>query len=261
MNNIRKELINDILKSCRGNKYIQGDLIYVALLGSTRTNEEVENYSDLDILLVLKSNRSGTIKKETIGELKKISEQLSGRYSIEISLLPHTIFDFEQYVDFNYLIHYSWGEVLFGDKEKFKKLFKKIIDKKYSDKVRKDLIYYNLIHARFNLIRKYVSWNSFNKTNYKRDILKLIIDLIIEICDWALVYKNIFKEKKINILEEFDKSFILDTYNYIPKQAYKIRSDWSNYKFDETELDKFITESILFVQELIDVIHKEHVKS
>lgn len=261
MNNIRKELIGSILESCLKSKFIINDLLYLAIIGSTRTGEEIESYSDLDILFIFKSSDTGEIRKDIILELKKVSEKLSGQYSIEISFLAHTIFDFEQYVDFNYLIHYSWGDVIYGDAYEFKKIFKNIIDKKYSDKIRKDLIYYNLIHARFNLIRKYISWNKFNKVNYKRDILKLIIDLVIEMCDWALVYRNIFEERKINILKQFNNNFKLKMYNHIPEQAYKIRSNWANYLFEEDELNKFIDDSILFTQELVDLIHKEHVKN
>ncbi|MCK5026852.1 MAG: hypothetical protein KAS07_00385 [Candidatus Pacebacteria bacterium] len=260
MNNIRETILKEISTSCLSNNAIKSNLLFISLLGSTRTHEEVESYSDLDILFILNSNESGAIDQVVLRAFKKMAQDLSKKYSLEISFLTHTIFDFEEYVDFNYLIHYSWGEVLYGDSTEYKVLFQEIIGSKYSDERRRDLIYYNLIHARFNLIRKYVSWNKFNTVDYKKNILKLIIDLIIEICDWSLVYKNIFKETKKEILKEFNSNFKLKN-GHIPQQAYEIRSKWKDLSFEEDTLDKFIEESILFTQELIEMIYEEHTEN
>ncbi|MDD5318380.1 MAG: hypothetical protein PHF79_00965 [Candidatus Pacebacteria bacterium] len=261
MNKIRKKITDELLASCLRNKAIRQGIMFFSVLGSTVSNEEVEGYSDLDILLVLESDRSGVISNKILRELKKISEEYSHKYSVEISLLTHTVFDFEKYVDFNYLIHYSWGKVLYGKKSKYMELFKKIIGKKYSNKVRKELIYYNLIHARFNLIRQYVSWNKFNKVDYKKKILKLLIDKIIEICDWALVYRDIFEKNKRGTVKNFNSSFSKNNYSHIPKQALSIRSAWMMYDFESKEAKIFIDESILFIQEVIKVIQKEHAQS
>lgn len=257
----RKRIIEKIVESCIKQKDIHKELLYIALLGSTKTQESVEGYSDIDILFIFKSSNSGEIKEKILLELKNISERLSRNSNIEISLLPHTIFDFEEYVDFNYLIHYSWGKVLYGDVRKFERLFNKIISKKYSERNRLDLIYYNLVHARFNLIRKFVSWNKNNKSNYNKDILKLVIDSIIEICDWALVFDGIFKKNKKEIIEHFNKRFEITKYKHIPQTAYKIRSEWTTRKLSSEESEKFIRESMLFVQELIDFFHKKHAKN
>jgi hypothetical protein len=259
MKNERGRLLKEIVSQCVENSAIKNELLFISLLGSSQTNEAVEGYSDLDILFIFRSNKYGTIQKSTLLELKKLSEKVSGKNDndIEVSLLAHTIFDFEEYVDFEYLIHYSWGKVLFGAKKSYKKLFDSIISKKYSEKIRKDLMYYNLIHARFNLIRHYVSWNKFNKDKYVPIILKLIIDKVIEICDWALIYKGIFKKTKKEILENFSNNFQLGKYGHIPNQAYKIRANWNYYNFTEKELSKFIDESVLFVQELIEIVYEE----
>lgn len=261
MKNNRFQITKKIVSECLENSAIKNDLLFISLLGSSQTNEAIEGYSDLDILLVLKSNESGAIKESTLLELKKLSEEVSRDGNIEVSLLTHTIFDFEEYVDFNYLIHYSWGEVLYGSDEEYKKLFDVIVKKKYSEKHRKELTYYNLIHARFNLVRQYVSWNKFNKEKYTQAILKLIIDKIVEICDWALVYRGIFRKTKREVLEDFNKNFRIEKYNHIPNQAIAIRANWGSYNFTEEELYKFIDESILFVQELIRIIYEEHTKN
>lgn len=261
MKNKRLQITERIVKECIENSEIKDELLFISLLGSSQTNEAVEGYSDLDILLVLKSNESGAIKESTLLELKRLSQKVSSDDNIEVSLLTHTVFDFEEYVDIEYLIHYSWGEVLFGSAKEYKKLFDTIVKKKYSEKNRKELTYYNLIHARFNLIRQYVSWNKFNKEKYTQAILKLIIDKIIEICDWALVYRGIFKKTKKEVLEDFNNNFRIEKYSHIPNQAFEIRANWNSYDYTEKELYKFIDESILFVQELVRVVYEEHTKN
>ncbi|MBI2065533.1 MAG: nucleotidyltransferase domain-containing protein [Candidatus Zambryskibacteria bacterium] len=258
---MRKTLLKKIIREYFKNKVIKKELLFVSLLGSFQTGEAINSYSDLDILLILKSDKFGVVKNPILYRLKDLSKNISKKYNIEISLLTHTIFDFEQYVDFNYLIHYSWGDVLFGSKASYQKLFTNIINKKYSAKFRKDLMYYNLVHARFNLIRQYVSWNKFNKANYEIVILKLIIDKIIEICDWALVYKNIFKKTKKEVLDEFNKKYDLEKYGHIPEQAYSIRSNWNPNDLNKKEINVFIDESILFVQELVKIIYRDYVKN
>jgi hypothetical protein len=257
----RSKILEEVIKKCLDNNLIKDELLFIALLGSSQTDEAVEGYSDLDILLILKSNNSGAIKNQTLLELKHLTETISKKTDIELSLLTHTVFDFEEYVDFNYLLHYSWGKVLFGNESDYQKLFTSIIDKKYSEKARKDLTYYNLVHARFNLIRQCVSWNKYNKSNYQNTVLKLLIDKIIEICDWALAYRGIFMKNKKEILSEFHSNFPLKECGHIPSQAYEIRSKWNSNNLSEKELNIFIDESLKFVQELVKIIHKEHVKN
>lgn len=260
MNKHRENIIREIVSNCEDNYVIKDKLNFISILGSTRTDEAIEGYSDLDILFIFDSNKSGAIGQDVLRDMKKMAESFSEKYKIEISFLTHTIFDFEEYVDFNYLVHYSWGEVIFGSKSGYDDIFKKIIDKKYSEEERKRLTYYNLIHARFNLIRKYVSWNEANTNDYKKKILQLIIDNVIEMCDWALVYKNLFKKTKKEVSESFKKEFSLK-HNHIISDSINIRDNWGSYTFEEEEFDEYIDDSILFVQEIVDVIHKEHEKN
>lgn len=261
MNNKRLQILSKLVEECLNSNIIKTNLLFVSLLGSTQTDEAIEGYSDLDILFILKSNESGAVDISTLTLLKKIAEEISVDNKIEISFLTHTVFDFEEYVDFEYLIHYSWGEVVSGSKEAYSKLFSQIIEKKLSEKERKNLMYYDLIHARFNLIRRYVSWNKYNKDSYTEVILKLFIDTVIEMCDWALIYRGIFKRNKKEIIEEFTKEFDLGKNKNVPSQAYAIRANWSSYKFKEGELLDFVDEAVLFVQELVRIIYHEHVRS
>jgi len=256
----RKKTVNELLDACLNHKAVKKDLAFFVLLGSTQTNEAVEGYSDLDILLILKSNKSGAIRPSTTHELKRISKGISQNSGQDISLLTHTIFDFEEYVDFNYLLHYSWGKVLFGSPKAYKELFKKIIEKKYSDKARKDLMYYNLIHARFNLLRQYVSWNEFNKVSYIKSILRLVIDKVIEVCDWALAYRGEYAKTKKEVVEKFNKNFKLKKFGHVPQQTLLVRAEWNNHTFKAKEFSTYLKDAVGFIQELVEIIWKEHAK-
>lgn len=262
MNNLKhKKVFCEVVRLSKNNNIISPYIKYIVLLGSVLRNEAVENYSDLDILFIIDSNKSGTVPLKVLKELKKIGDETSRGNNIELSLLPHTIFDLKEYVDFNYLIHYSWGKVVCGDKNNLKKLFKNIIIEKYSNKKRKDLIYYNLIHARFNLLRKYISWNENNKQNYRQSIIKLFIDNIIEICDWALIYRNIFKKNKKDVIGNFIKEYSKLKYKNVAKNALKIRFKWNKQDLSKKNLDTFLRESILLIEEIIKIIHEEHKKN
>lgn len=199
-------ILKEIVSAIKNDSILENNVINAALLGSFRTKEVAEKYSDLDILLILKSNRFGEIDLKVISDLKSLAEKLR-KHGIEISFLSHTIFEFENYVDANYLIHYSWGDVFYGNKKNFSTLFNKIIKtKNFDDRERKQLIKYNIAHARFNLLRKYISWTDFSRDGLKK-LLKLYIDGTIEICDWALVYKNIFLQRKREMLKRFSAEY------------------------------------------------------
>lgn len=258
MTNRRQQIIDRLVIECSDDVVIKSDLLFVALLGSTQTDEAVEGYSDLDVLFILKSDKSGGVNVNILRQLQIISEKLSRDNKVEISLLTHTVFDFEEYVDFEYLTHYSWGKVVFGSKEAYVGLFLPIIKRKLSEKRRRNLIYYNLIHARFNFIRRYVSWNRFNKSEYTKAILKLTIDTVIEMCDWALIYRGIFNRTKLGIINGFANEFRLSVHQDIPSMAYEVRKNWLANKFTESELHNFIDEAVLFIQELVRIIHEEH---
>jgi len=198
----QKSILKEIVFVIKNNLILKNNVINIALVGSFQTKEAIKNYSDLDILFILKSDRFGEINPEVISSLKKMAERLN-RHGIEISFLSHTVFEFRHYVDAEYLIHYSWGKVFYGSKKYFSGLFDKIIRaKNFNDKNRKRLIRYNIPHARFNLLRKYISWNDFSETGLRK-LLKLYIDGTIEICEWILIYKKIFLKNKRDILKRF----------------------------------------------------------
>lgn len=261
MNNSKhRNTFNRAIELVIKDEVIKSHLLHIALLGSARCNENIENYSDLDILFIFRTNITGTIAIEILERLKKINSELSIDNNIEISFLPHTIFDFKEYVDFEYLIHYSWGEVAYGNEDSYKKIFEEIIKEKYSVQKRKDLIYYNLIHARFNLFRKYISWNENNKKDYNQSILKLFIDNMVEICDWALIYKNIFERSKKDIANKFIEEYFDLTHKDIIIKTLEIRSGWNKKILNEKEINLFFKDSILLIEEIIKNIYGKHKK-
>lgn len=249
---IQKLILQRIISETRNNSVLRNNVINIALLGSFQTKEAIENYSDLDILFILKSDRFGKIDQEVITNLKKLTEKLS-KHGIEISFLSHTIFEFQHYVDANYLIHYSWGDVFYGNKKHFIALFNKIIKaKNFNDKNRKHLVKYNIPHARFNLLRKYISWNDFSTTGLRK-LLKLYIDGTIEICGWVLVYKKIFLKSKHEILKRFS-SECKDWGNIkLLNEIIEIRTRISNMKINKDGTDLFIQKLI----KLIDYCNKK----
>lgn len=185
---------------------LKDNILFTALLGSYRNGEEVYGYSDFDVLFILKSNKFGKIKNEVLIDLFNLSKRLSKKYDVKISFLTHTKFDLIEYVDIEYLTHYSWGEVFIGSQNVFDSMFYKIIkSKQISQKKLKDLMYYNIIHARFNIIRKYVSINNFNEKYSEFTVASILIDKIIEIVDWFFIYDNIYLKSKKDIVDEFKK--------------------------------------------------------
>ncbi|MBI5306734.1 nucleotidyltransferase domain-containing protein [Candidatus Wolfebacteria bacterium] len=250
------QALNKVVKLCRSKSELLNDIKFIALLGSVKDNEAVENYSDLDILFILESNQSGLIKKNVLEKLKTICEIVSKEYNIKISILPHSIYDFKTYVDFEYLTHYSWGKVFYGSATDFKRFFRKILKLKMTDeKQNAKVILFNLIHARFNFVRKYVSWNKYNTTDYHRALLKLCIDNIFEICDWCLIYNNYWAKTKKEIVYKFNEQFgDKIAFNNIPQWAYFLRKNWNTLKIDKNIKD-FCSNTTDFIQNCVKIIN------
>lgn len=261
-NNFTKALILSV-SLCLKDKDIFDHIEYIALLGSVSEKEEIENYSDLDILFIIKSDCYGKIDRNILGKLKKAHAKVSRKYKIQISFLTHTKFEFQNYVDFEYLYHYSLGKVYYGDAEKFKNIFKEIIKNRWSSSTRrKNLIFYNVIHARFNLFRKFVSTNEYNDKNHYKFLLKLFIDKILEIADWCLIYNNLFEENKISIIKAFQDRFPKIRHGQVLDIAYKYRKKWNslNNEKDKKKIIYFLKIAMIFVDECSEHITKIHTR-
>ncbi len=243
--------LKDIIKILRAKPELLDDCRFVALLGSVREGEHILAYSDLDILFILKSNSSGSLNPKILLALQKICGVLSKKYPIKISFLTHTEKEFKEYVDYEYLVHYSWGKVLFGDGKLYSGFFQRHLHLKKP--VKRELLrqmYNAILHARFNLIRRYVSLNIFNTKRYKRELLKLFIDNLIEIADWRLIAEGIWSTSKRQIMKEIEKTSKSSS-RYILYKAYKYRKNWNNKLAIRSVDDEFFVRSIDFINDCV----------
>ncbi len=252
-------MINQIIKDLKSeiNKNKIKDVHFLSLLGSYRESEAVFGYSDCDLLFILKADEYGNISYKTLELLKEISTKLSSKYSVVFSFLTHTEFDLYEYVDIEYLQHYSWGKVLIGSETEYKKLFDNILLKKDTTEVaRKSLMYYNIIHARFNVLRKYVSLNEHNSKDVDRQISVLFVDKLVEIIDWILIYDGNYFETKREIINQFaEKNKNIN--NEILNEILLIRNKLGG-NVEVSELKDFNRRAVSLLNQLSELVIKKH---
>ncbi|MEK7658044.1 MAG: hypothetical protein AAB366_02580 [Patescibacteria group bacterium] len=245
------------IKLLKKNKIILDNIEFIALLGSAREKEYIPNYSDLDLLLIIKSDDAGAIEKNILLAIKNICAILSKKYLIKISFLTHTIKDFLGYVEYEYLRHYSLGRVLYGDKNSFLKFFANILSKKKPN--RKELrrqMCNAIAHARFNLVRKYVSFNKFNTNVYSQQLLKLFIDNLFEISDWRLIADEIWCSSKKEIAQKISEKSN-SQFKTVVEKSYEYRKGWNDKQVPIKELELFFIESIGFVNDCVRDLKKK----
>lgn len=257
MNKDTELLLDKFVGSLNKCQVLLKEVKYVALLGSASSGEEISNYSDIDILLVFKSDRYGCIKSRALEKLRGIAELVSRGAAMPLSILTHTVREFEIYVDFEYLKHYSFGKVLYGSQCGYDRMFRSIIQQKnLSPQDLHIFILKNLYHARFNLFRKYVSYNEFNTSGYVQTILKLFIDNTIEICDWALISKGYWATRKSEIVKKFMALFPNVKQGCVPASALKIRNSWGR-PMSIKSADKFLKNTVQFINGTIEAVENE----
>lgn len=254
-NNIIFQLSNLIASS----KVVSKSIDFIALIGSYRESEAIENYSDIDILFVIKdTDNKGAIDLSVLSELRKINKTLCSQFELDVSFLTHTIFDFYSYVELDYLTHYSWGEVFYGKPKEFETLFSKILVHKAENEGQRKLNMCNsVIHRRFNCIRKYVSVNEHLNPNYIQFISKLFIDNLIEIADLCLIYNNHYAKSKKEIVFEFEKLYFIKNTSVLTL-CYDIRKNWNQYKKDKDYLDNFILTAVDGMQQITSDLITEY---
>jgi len=231
----------------------------IALVGSVRTKEAIHGYSDLDVLLLIKSDQRGTINFSIINKLKKIVAYLSKLYNVKISLLTHTFNDLKYYVDPEYLIHYSWGRVAYTRGKNLKKEINQILRaKNFTEEDLRKLIIHNVRHSRFNIVRKFVSLNEHNTTNYYKSLGKELIDYIFELCEWALIYNNKWPRTKKKMIKQFSTNYNKVADISILKQAEFLRNQWS--KINSKALKHFIPSTIKFITKISDFLIEDYIK-
>jgi len=229
---------------------------FMGTLGSINDKEGVSTWSDLDILLILKSDEHGNVPVDIILKLKEIHNEVSNLfYGLEISLLTHTYHDFENYVSFEYLENYQFATIrsIFNEKEKLPKDFlKSVIEKREIDEeTKKRFAIYYLRHMRFNLIRKIASWDGNDKA-----MAKLVVDRIMESAIWVMNYYGTFTQKKSERIDFIEKNIkdskIVDIY----KKCFKLRQEWPN--ITEEESMELIVTGLGYVGEIESYMDKKY---
>jgi len=259
MDKIFLKTFNQFVKKSTADRKLRQFIEIIALVGSARTKEAIDGYSDLDILLLIKCSRTGNINFGIINKLRKIMADLSKLYNVKISLLTHTFNDLKYYVDIEYLIHYSWGKVAYTQGKNLKKEINKILrERNFTKEDLKKLIIYNIRHGRFNIIRKFVSLNEYNTVNYYKILGKELIDYIFELCEWALIYKNKWPQTKKSLIEQFTESYNKVANVNILKRTIFLRSQWP--KTDKEALKYFMPSAIKFITKVSDFLIKDYIK-
>lgn len=259
MDKIFLKTFNQFVKKSTSDRILKQFIEIIALVGSTRTKEAIDGYSDLDILLLIKCDRAGNINFSIINKLRKIAADLSKLYDVKISLLTHTFNDLKYYVDIEYLIHYSWGKVAYTQGKNLKKEINKILrERNFTEEDLKKLIIYNTRHGRFNIIRKFVSLNEYNMTDYYKILGKELIDYIFELCEWALIYKNEWPQTKKNLIKQFIKIYAKTADANILKRANFLRNQWP--ETDQKALEYFIPSAVKFIAKVSDFLIKDYIK-
>lgn len=257
MKNQFLEAFRYFVSLCKNDLELLSQVDYLALLGSVASREAISNYSDLDILLVLRSDSTGAVPFKTLAKIRNNVEIVSKRFPVKVSVLSHTTFDFNEYVDIEYLTHYALGRVVIGGEAKFKALFENVIARKGGEKERREAVYKSMMHGRFNLLRKYASWNPINTSDYQSAMVKLMVDGVLEMCDWALNYRGVFELSKKSMVRRFLREYKLPELANIPKETLAIRGTWSKGSVKNVP-DNYLMNAIEFIQNIVRVIHEDY---
>ena len=258
MTNNYKKAYQEIESKILSDTYLTKSVDLIALLGSVSDKEVSLGWSDLDVLVVLKTDKLGNIAIKNLKKLRMIALKISKTYSFPISILSHSIDDLEKYVSFEYLKHYSLGECTYPSRSYLKQKIEKILKSRNVDDLsRKAYCVYHIRHSRFNLLRKFVSLNACNTKNYKKDFAKLLIDKMIKVTDLALNYKNIWPKTKVGILSKAFQHLNVDT---IPlRMAFDIREKW--IEITDKEIDLFEDIGIKYIIDVSNLVLSDYQNS
>lgn len=254
-----REAYDTVEQAILNDKILKNNTRIVALLGSVADGEESSTWSDLDILIVLRANTLGTIDIEHHKRLRNICDKVSSQYPFEVSFLPHTEDDFEKYVCFEYLIHYSTGIATYPRKDSLRSMIFTILDARgVSEEERRSYCLYHLRHIRFNYFRKYVSTNQHNARQPSRKVCMLLIDKMLKVTDLLLNYYDKWPATKKEIVSFATEMNRVDT---LPlKTAFSMRKRWEGVT--EEEAEGFLGEGNKYLVSVIEyLLSKENNRS
>lgn len=234
MNTVFSSVIRDSLDLLLADKILHDRTSFIGLIGSLNSNEDILSWSDVDILMIIDSDKDGNLSPDVISKLKEAHEKIQQKYPrMKISFLPHTIYDLNKYVCFEYLINYSYASCLFTrtSEEYLKQQIQNILKgRKLSAEIMKRYSLYHLRHLRFNLIRKYICWNDDIK-----GLGRLFIDNLIEATIFINAFNGNIEKSKIKSIETASKVIRDKKITRILNESYELRSKWDNID-DETIL-------------------------
>lgn len=221
LNLIRNEVSTRIKKDAILNKGI----LKFGITGSVNDGEFSPEWSDVDFIFILKSNRFGNIRRSLLLKLRKINSEISLKYpAADISFLTHTYNDLEKYVSFEYLNHYKFSKFFIqNDSVNFASYIKKIVkNRKINAEIKQRYAVYHLRHFRFNLIRKVVS------TPDNKKALKLILDKLIEVMILYLSYNSLSIKGKLSRLKKIKEINTESKAVSIFEKSLNMRENWRN---------------------------------
>lgn len=230
------EAFNFIKENVMGDALLMDNLIDIGTLGSINDNEGVKGWSDLDILMVLKSDELGNIDLDVIQRLREIHNECVTIYSdLDVSLLPHTMYDFEKYVAYEYLRNYQFATIYYSKETvSFRDRLQKIIDDRgVSLEVQKRYAVYRARHLRFNLIRAVASWRGNNKP-----VAKLVIDRLIQSGIYITGFYGEYSQGKVDRLNMIKRLIDDQEIINIFERATNLRFKWS--EINESECKEII---------------------
>lgn len=229
--------IEELIKQ---DKTLLNAITHLGTVGSVNDNEAVQGWSDLDIFIITSSDEFGNIPQDIVMRLKKVHNQTSSLFpGVEISFLPHTLYDFKNYVAYEYLKNYQFATIRYKDSPvDVRNYIEDVLnEREVTQEVRKRYAVYRLRHLRFNLIRAVASWKGKDK-----QIAKLIVDRIIEIQIFICGYNNVFLQHKYERTDELHNLIDDDKVLSIFTRMMKIRARWPT--ITEEQSSKLITEGI-----------------
>lgn len=224
---VMRDIYVKIQATLQADREVVDTITHIGLVGSVNDDEMVMGWSDLDIMLIMKSDESGNIPTEVLLKLKDIHAKFAYMYpSIEISFLTHTLKDFSHYVAFEYLKNYQYASYSYTNSDIVVKDFiQEVLDSRnINSEIEKRYAVYKFRHMRFNLIRMVASWG----VKKDRGIAKLIIDRIVESAIFLLGFHSEYYKTKSERLSKIISNSSFQEVEKIYRYANETRSNWSN---------------------------------
>ncbi len=242
----------------------------VAIYGSYACGEEVENWSDMDVLIFANSIK---ISLSLFKQLDAINIKLNKKYpSIPMVFRIHSIDEFPEYAryessicSYSLLSYYRDMTVIYGMvlKEEIRAVLKRTdISRAIADlksKIVSSRHESRSIITSSNDIQPFTQ--SFHVPVTMNEPLKYkiskYIDMVLECAICFNILKGELPDKKEMAARIFKEKFGDFEYSYLPLKCSEIRKSWNNFhKFSQEEINKIILDCADFFEKLPDYFDK-----